>query len=192
MIPYIRAQHRAGKKIKFLEIGLGCKMGYGPGVSVKLWKNLFLETDEIWEAEYEEKCVEMAREEKKLEGIHVVTGDQGNITTLNRWVQETGGDFDIVIDDGGHQYKLILNSIQVLWPQVKPGGLYFIEDLQVEPTMTDHIKGWIDQLLLTTERKNHPSVIPKNVRNIMCQREACVLSKCAPNHNDGATYCSDL
>eukprot|EP01035_Chromulina_nebulosa_P033749 gene33749-45199_t len=100
LLPYIRAQHRDGKKIKFLEIGLGCKMGYGPGVSVKLWKNIFQPSDEIWEAEYEADCVAQARKENKLEGINVVTGDQGNFTDLNRWVKESGGNFDIVIDDG--------------------------------------------------------------------------------------------
>lgn len=29
-------------KMKFLEIGLGCDMNYGPGASVALWKNFFL------------------------------------------------------------------------------------------------------------------------------------------------------
>mmetsp|Transcript_34671 Transcript_34671/g.35260 ORF Transcript_34671/g.35260 Transcript_34671/m.35260 type:complete len:165 (+) Transcript_34671:506-1000(+) len=44
-------------KMKMLEIGLGCDMGYGPGASVKLWKALFPEAD-LWEAEFNGKCVQ--------------------------------------------------------------------------------------------------------------------------------------
>ena len=127
LLPYIRAQHRDGKKIKFLEIGLGCKMGYGPGVSVKLWKNIFQPSDEIWEAEYEADCVSQARKENKLQGINVVTGDQGNFTDLNRWVKESGGNFDIVIDDGGHNHVLIRNSLAVLWPQVNSSSIIILD-----------------------------------------------------------------
>ena len=190
MIPYIRTQHKAKKNVKFLEIGLGCKMFYGPGVSVKLWKKLFLETDEIWEADYDVECVKQSQKDNKLIGINVVTGDQSNFNDLKKWVETTGGNYDIVIDDGGHNEVLIRNSLSVLWPQVKPGGLYFIEDLQAAPIMGNHIKSWIDQLLLGKKSKDRLSEIPANVRNIMCQAEACVISKCEEGNNGGSTMCS--
>ena len=39
----------------------------------------------------------------------------------------------MVIDDGGHLMKLQQPSFEVLWDHVMPGGVYFIEDLDVVP-----------------------------------------------------------
>jgi len=39
------------------------------------------------------------------------------------------GPFDVIIDDGGHKPGQHLASLQALWPHVKPGGWYVIEDL---------------------------------------------------------------
>ena len=39
----------------------------------------------------------------------------------------------MVIDDGGHLMKLQKPSFEVLWDHVMPGGVYFIEDLDVVP-----------------------------------------------------------
>jgi hypothetical protein len=39
--------------------------------------------------------------------------------------------FDIVIDDGSHRPDDITRTFDRLWPHVKPGGLYAIEDLEV-------------------------------------------------------------
>ena len=59
-------------------------------------------------------------------GVNVVTGDQGNIEVLERWVKESGGNFDVVVDDGGHKNSQIYNTFNVLWDEVNPGGFYFI------------------------------------------------------------------
>lgn len=45
------------------------------------------------------------------------------------WAQDTGGAFDIIVDDGGHTSKQIFNTFEIMWPHVNRGGLYFIEDL---------------------------------------------------------------
>ena len=64
--------------------------------------------------------------------IQLLVGDQGNPQVLDQWIEQSGGaDFDVVIDDGGHQNCQIWTSFLKLWPRLKPNGLYFIEDMQV-------------------------------------------------------------
>jgi hypothetical protein len=117
--------------MKMLEIGLGCDMGYGPGASVKLWEELFPQAEK-WEAEYNAACVEKHVETGKLDGGYVLVGDQGDPATLDSWIEKThGANFDIVIDDGGHQQCQIWTTFQKLWPRLHSGGIYFIEDLHV-------------------------------------------------------------
>ena len=117
LLPY----YAQNPTMKMLEIGLGCDMNYGPGASTALWKKLFPEAD-LWEAEFNADCVEKHRGDK-LKGFNVLIGDQGNETVLDSWVQESGGNFDVIIDDGGHQNCQIWHSFLKLWPTVKPGGL---------------------------------------------------------------------
>ena len=39
------------------------------------------------------------------------------------------GPFDIVIDDGSHAPAHQVASLTALWPHVKVGGVYLVEDL---------------------------------------------------------------
>ena len=56
-------------------------------------------------------------------------GDQENTNDLEKFLSLHGGDFDIIIDDGGHTMKQQQVSLGVLFNAVKPGGYYIIEDL---------------------------------------------------------------
>jgi hypothetical protein len=63
--------------------------------------------------------------------IKVVVGDQGDLGTLRRWVAESGGGFDFIVDDGGHLSHQQIASFRILFQHaLNPGGLYVIEDLQ--------------------------------------------------------------
>ena len=175
-------------QMKMLEIGLGCRMAYGPGASVSLWKTLFPQAD-LWMAEYSAECVEKAKEKHLLDGFNVLVGDQGDLKTLDQWIHTSGGQFDVVIDDGGHTNCQISNSFDKLWPQVKPGGLYFIEDLQVGRTpeykgegcgdlvMADKLKDWIEQLLIKSDATDVEYKINDDVLFVTCIAEACVVGK---------------
>lgn len=130
-----------------------------------------------------------------------VTGDQGDFAVLRRWAEEIGGELDVIIDDGGHKNSQIGHSFDVLWPLVRNGGVYVIEDLQVgrfksyggekinyEDTkgrgvMADKIKDWIEQLVTIPRVFKHGSgpgfkhKIPDDVSFVYCQLEACVIGK---------------
>jgi len=173
--------------MKMLEIGLGCDMGYGPGASVALHKGIFPEA-ELWEAEFDAKCVNKHRD-GKLKGINVVTGDQMDDTVLDQWVEESGGNFDVIIDDGGHQNCQIWHSFKKLWPALKSGGLYFIEDMQVGRWKKYRAKGTEtcdDKFIMSEEIQDLVNVLiyrennrkfHSQVEYFFCQAEACVIGK---------------
>eukprot|EP01038_Epipyxis_sp_PR26KG_P007611 gene7611-10362_t len=211
LIPLSNEYKEKSKTVKMLEIGLGCDMPYGAGKSVPLWRTLFGNDSNIWIAEYDTACANKFAKENN--DIHIVTGDQGNFDDLKKWVDTSGGSFDVIIDDGGHKNDQILNSFNMLWKTLNPGGYYFIEDLHVgrldwwaDPKLdyafSDIIQLWIDQLLIGEEdkisdhaphaanirkrRRKHP--LPSGVNWIFCQRESCVLQKCT---ND-AKMCADV
>jgi len=195
LLPMVEKFSHEEKSLKFLEIGLGCGMQYGPGASVKVWQEIFKGRNvDMWEAEFDAKCVKKASEEGKLEGFKTVTGDQADPAVLKRWIEETHGEFDVIIDDGGHVSKQVLNSFVALWPELNPDGNYFIEDLQVAhlkshtakgvPPVTKVIQAWIEALHVGAERaaKDHKKILsayplPEGLEWILCQTDACVLHK---------------
>lgn len=103
LLPLLERAKLTNAKIKLLEIGLGCDMSYGPGRSLSLWKTVLGAHADLWEAEYDAACVKKAQENGQLTGIHALTGDQGDKKQLYSWVEESGGGFDVIIDDGGHR-----------------------------------------------------------------------------------------
>ena len=180
LLPY----YHQNPNMKMLEIGLGCDMDYGPGASVSLFKALF-PMAELWEADTDGKCVEKSKQNGMLDGINTLVGDQVNEAVLDEWITTSKGNFDVIIDDGGHQQCQIWTSFSKLWPTLKPGGLYFIEDLQVanEPiyrrvttekcdkflTVPNKLKEMLDSLLIQGRYDD--------IEFISCQAEACVLGK---------------
>ena len=50
----------------------------------------------------------------------VLTGDQGNRTTLARWIAEAGGSFDMIVDDGGHYNAQVMTRYTMLATHPNP------------------------------------------------------------------------
>ncbi len=64
--------------------------------------------------------------------IKVFVGDQGSVPDLQKMLSQVTS-FDVVVDDGSHASFHQLVSLKTLWPAVKPGGYYIIEDLHYQP-----------------------------------------------------------
>ncbi len=146
---------------KLFEVGLGCNMGTGPavGASARLWRRYFPHA-EVWFAEYDARCVQARERELQALGVRVVMGDQEDPEVLWRWVNETGGGFDLIVDDGGHtnaqQYQSFMHLFQ---HALKPGGAYVIEDLNWSRSfgcvasspscvvMAEALLQWVDALI---------------------------------------------
>jgi hypothetical protein len=124
-----------------LEIGLGCNMRYGPGASVSLWRQWFGDALELHEMEYDRACARRWAHAVPL-GVTVHEGDQSNRTDLIALMRNArvtpgpkpylpgDGQFDLIVDDGGHYADQITTSYHFLFKNaLKPGGLYVIEDI---------------------------------------------------------------
>ncbi len=71
-------------------------------------------------------------EDKKVydsERIKTYIVNQENRESLEKFLNETDVEFDIIIDDGGHTMKQQQVSFGVLFKKLKKGGLYILEDL---------------------------------------------------------------
>lgn len=63
----------------------------------------------------------------------VLQGDQGNEHDLARAAAAAPAGYDIVIDDGSHASEHQQLTFARLFPLLRPGGLYVIEDLHWQP-----------------------------------------------------------
>jgi hypothetical protein len=120
--------------ITLLEIGLGVRgeqvdtrIVHGRntgGASVKMWRDFF-PRGTIYGIDLNE-CAYLDSER-----VRTFVADQGDIDDLRAFTEATGGiAFDVIIDDGSHRPDHQQISLGYFFDFLKPGGLYFIEDLQ--------------------------------------------------------------
>jgi hypothetical protein len=73
---------------------------------------------------------------------------QDDVAKLNQIVSEDfGGQLDLVVDDASHFYEQTKTSFKTLFPTVKPGGLYIIEDWSwsFETVFQEPTNDWFEQ-----------------------------------------------
>jgi|GEM_PF-1250750 hypothetical protein len=63
----------------------------------------------------------------------IFQGDQASVADLTALVEQAGGPFDVIIDDGSHASHHQQITLAALFPHLAPGGLYCIEDLHYQP-----------------------------------------------------------
>lgn len=108
--------------VRILEIGIG---GYGDdpgGASLKMWKRYF-HRGLIYGLDVFDKS-ELT--EPRLTALVGDQSDPGGLAAL----AEEHGPFDVIIDDGSHVNEHVHVSFRALFPHLRHGGLYVIEDLQ--------------------------------------------------------------
>jgi hypothetical protein len=111
------------KKIKLLEIGVG---GYdnplSGGQSLRMWKSFF-PFARIFSLDIFEKSFLQERRIKIFKGSQI---DEDFLMT----VCSKAGEFDLIIDDGSHINEHVIKTFEILFPKLKDGGIYVIEDTQ--------------------------------------------------------------
>lgn len=61
----------------------------------------------------------------------IFRGDQGDPESLQEFMKTYPVEFDIIVDDGSHISHHQQKSLEYLFPKLKSGGYYFIEDLYI-------------------------------------------------------------
>jgi hypothetical protein len=134
--PYYSGLFAARRDIKkVLEFGIGydCQImrdniaragftKYTNGASLHMWEDYFPEA-QIY-------GLDIAPQSFVNEGrIHSFYCNQYDDASYVEAMQQIGGDFDLIIDDGDHTYDAQFKAICYLLPLVKKGGLYIVEDI---------------------------------------------------------------
>lgn len=134
------------KPLKFLEIGVF------KGGSLEMWREYFGPEASIWGVDIDPACAAY-----ETAGTHVRIGSQADPDFLKTVVKEMGTP-DIILDDGSHVNEHQVVSFRTLFPLLKDGGLYVIEDLHTSfwtdwgggyrrpGTAIEHVKTMIDDL----------------------------------------------
>jgi hypothetical protein len=111
------------KKINLLEIGIG---GYEDankgGNSLRMWKYYF-PFGRIFGIDIFDKS---SLQERR---IKTFTGSQIDKYFLNETLNKIGT-VDVIIDDGSHINKHVIETFKLLFPVLKDGGIYVVEDTQ--------------------------------------------------------------
>lgn len=109
------------------------EIGIFNGASHKMWK-CFFDSAEVYGIDIKPKpWIE------KL-GIHTYIANQANREHLQSFIDSSGGQFDVIIDDGGHYMNHQQVSLGFLFEHLKPGGIFIVED--VHTSMPEFYKGF--------------------------------------------------
>lgn len=125
--------------IKLLELGVAA------GGSLRMWKEYFPHAD-IHGIDINPEC--QAHAEAR---ITVHTLSQGDAEGLAELARSVGG-FDLIIDDASHINQLTIAAFDALFPHLRPGGYYIMEDLgmsYVEYAEIEDKERFMDGSLLT-------------------------------------------
>lgn len=102
---------------KFLEIGVS------DGGSLDMWRRYFGPSAVIFGIDIDERCAAFDGR-----SAQVRIGSQDDPEFLGRVIDEMGG-VDLVLDDGSYVMAHIRASLAAIFPHLRAGGTYMIEDL---------------------------------------------------------------
>jgi hypothetical protein len=103
------------------------EIGVAGGCSLRMWKEFF-PCATIHGLDIMKKC-----QAQSQSNICVHIGNSTDPQTVETIFPQNNA-FEIIIDDGSHHPIHQIFSLCLLWPKLKTGGFYFIEDIGSVPT----------------------------------------------------------
>jgi len=110
------------KPVRLLEIGVGGYASALGGASLRMWASYF-RRGRIFGIDAIDKT---ALSGGRIQVFHCSQVDAPRLGELAR----AHGPFDFIIDDGSHMNAHQVETFGILWPHVKDGGMYIVEDVQ--------------------------------------------------------------
>jgi 23S rRNA U2552 (ribose-2'-O)-methylase RlmE/FtsJ len=105
------------KPITIMEIGVD------RGGSLEIWKKYLPEGSKIHGVDINPKCQEI----QFSENIYFHLGSAADRRFMEKTFADT--EFDIILDDGSHQCSDVIETFEIMFPKIKNGGIYIVEDL---------------------------------------------------------------
>lgn len=124
------------------------EIGVSEGYSLNMWHEFFPRARIVgWDVR-DDRWTEVVRDPL----VRVQKVDQGDMVQMVEALHVLGNPrFEIIIDDGSHQFKDQMTSWSTLLPTLKPDGLYIIEDMTTELPVP---VGWKNKVYRWPLRKN--------------------------------------
>jgi hypothetical protein len=167
-----------GTAFNMLEIGVF------DGMSLRMWRKYFGSDAKIFGIDINPDCAA-----KAVPPTQVRIGSQDDPEFLDRVVIEMGG-LDVVLDDGSHLGRHQIATFRCLFPKLRVGGLYLIEDLHTaywpdrweggygrRGTGIDLIKTLLDDLHGWYHPKSARYVMPYEINSITIFDSIAVIER---------------
>lgn len=107
--------------VPFTLLELGAGPDHNIGASMRCWKEYFKDTSNLHVADINANVAKL-----QAEGFKTHVGDLGDVGFLQ---QLAAMPWDFVLDDASHLWHHQIIGFRRLFPAVKPGGIYILEDL---------------------------------------------------------------
>lgn len=155
-----------GREVTVVEFGVF------QGGSLDMWRDYFGPAARIVGVDIDERCRGLARP-----GVEVFIGDQADPAFLRGLAAEVGP-VDVLIEDGGHEMQQQLVTLREMWPVVRDGGVFLVEDLHTSywaeygggyrrpGTFIEHAKTLIDSLNAWHSRDEHSFQVDDYTRTV--------------------------
>lgn len=127
-----------------------------PGASMKMWKEYF---NYLVLVGFDNNP-EALKFADPSNSTYVYLGDQSKPSDIIECGQNYGP-FDLIVDDGSHISDHIINCFEQLFPFLKTGGMYIIEDLHAGHAEREKTLAVIDEII----RKNNYHPIHKSLHH---------------------------
>lgn len=148
------------------------EFGVYHGGSLQMWRDYFGPRAHIIGVDIDQRCATLGGR-----GIDIEIGDQADVDFLHRLAAKVGP-IDVVIEDGGHENYQQLTTFREMWPAIKDGGVYLVEDLHTSywteygggyrrpGTFMEHAKTLLDSVNAWHSRDAHSFTVDEHTRSV--------------------------
>lgn len=160
--------------LKILEIGVGS------GESMNMWMKYF-PRGEVFGVDIVHDTNEWNTPNHPYPNPNYtfVTGDQSSEDFWTSFIATHGVGWDVCIDDGGHSSQQIITTFKMMWPHIKPGGYYAIEDLNCAYSSLEFFcpSGWQNHLDFIKDMLDQINRGQNDIDSLSYSCELCIIKK---------------